>query len=121
MSHTPPAAADLAETAAEAIRDLNRVTRSMGGGLEYPGDAYTTVANLSALAMRLPQAFEQICGFIDRLDELGSLRSDNGPEDLAQRLEDLRSAMTLAGGWASALHTCLDQAHSALSPIGYAE
>jgi hypothetical protein len=121
MSYTSLTAVELSNTAAEAIRDLNHVTRQSSDGLEYPGDAYTTVANLSALAMRLPQAFDQIRDFIDRLDTKGHLRSDNGPDDLAQRLEDLRAGIAAASRCADALRTCLDQAHTALSPIGYAE
>ncbi|MFI2347161.1 hypothetical protein ACH492_08900 [Streptomyces sp. NPDC019443] len=121
MPHKPLTAAELSDAAAKAIRDLNHATRQTNGGLEYPGDAYTTVANLSTVAMRLPQAFDQIRDFIDRLGTKGHLQSDNGLDDLAQRLEDLRAAMATAGRCADALHTCLNQAHTALSPIGYAE
>ncbi|MFC5719880.1 hypothetical protein ACFP1Z_06765 [Streptomyces gamaensis] len=121
MPGKPPTAAELSDAAAEAIRALNHATRQTGHGLEYPGDAYTTVAHLSTLAMRLPQALDQIRDFIDRLHSKGHLRSDNGPDDLTQRLDDLRAGITAASRCADALHACLNQAHIALGPIGYVE
>ncbi len=121
MPKGPLTATELSDAAAEAIRDLNYATRQMSSGLEYPGDAYTTVANLSTLAMRLPQALGQIRDFIDRLHTQGHLRSDNAPDDLAQRLDDLRADIAAASRCADTLHTCLNQAHNALSPISYAE
>ncbi|MDW6061340.1 hypothetical protein SAZ11_29310 [Streptomyces sp. FXJ1.4098] len=120
-SQTSTTAAELSDAAAEAIRQLNHLTRQTGSGLEYPGDAYSTVANLSTLAMRLPQSLVQILAFMDRLGHEGHLRSDNGPGDLATRLEDLREGIAAAQRCAEALHVCLNRAHNALSPIGYAE
>ncbi|MFK4265347.1 hypothetical protein [Streptomyces milbemycinicus] len=121
MTSQTTTAAELSEAAAEAIRQLNHLTRQTGSGLEYPGDAYSTVANLSTLAMRLPQALDQIRAFMDRLGHEGHLRSYNGPGDLATRLEDLREGLAAANRCAEALHTCLNRAHNALSSIGYAE
>lgn len=113
-------AAELSDEAAEAIRRLNHLTREAGDGLEYPGDAYSTVANLKALVQRLPQTFEQILAFLTNLHDGGHLRSDRGPnadDDMAA----VKAALDWAADDARTLAECLDSAHSALSPIGYAE
>lgn len=115
----PSTPAQLAEQAAENIRALNHVTLPGRGELVYPSDAYSTVANLSDMAMRLPQALQQIRAFIDRLDEHQHLRSDHGPDDLAQRLADLRAALTDAEATADTLYNDLARAHAALGPIAW--
>ncbi|CAM5244574.1 hypothetical protein SANTM175S_09779 [Streptomyces antimycoticus] len=68
---------ELSDAAAEAIRQLNHAT-GKPDGLEYPGDAYSTVANLKTLVQRLPQALEQIEAFITGLHTDGHLTSDRG-------------------------------------------
>ncbi|WP_405778341.1 hypothetical protein [Streptomyces sp. NBC_00859] len=110
-------AASLADQAAETIRSLNYATLPNAGALAFPGDAYSTIGNLSILAMRLPQALHQIGAFIDRQHEIDSLYSDQGPEDLIARITNLRNATGDAVRAAEALYAALDQAHSALSPI----
>ncbi|QKV92304.1 hypothetical protein HUT19_11545 [Streptomyces sp. NA02950] len=112
-------AAELSDAAAEAIRQLNHLTRPAGNGLEYPGDAYSTVSNLKTLVQRLPQTFEQIFAFLADLHEGGNLRSDRGPnadDDVAA----VKAALDWAADDARNLAETLDSAHSALSPISYA-
>ncbi|MFI9765766.1 hypothetical protein ACIHJG_02710 [Streptomyces sp. NPDC052415] len=111
-------AAALADQAAETIRSLNYATLPDASGLAFPGDAYSTIGNLSTLAMRLPQALHQVQAFIDRQHENGDLYSDQGPEDLVARIASLRGATGDAVRAAEALLDALDQAHIALSPIG---
>ncbi|MFH8737842.1 hypothetical protein [Streptomyces sp. NPDC017964] len=111
-------AAALADQAAETIRSLNYATLPDAGGLAFPGDAYSTVGNLSTLAMRLPQALHQVRAFIDRQHENGELYSDQGPDDLTARIASLRDATDDAARAADALDAALEQAHVALSPIG---
>ncbi|QKV93966.1 hypothetical protein HUT19_21220 [Streptomyces sp. NA02950] len=111
-------AAELSEAAAEAIRQLNHATLKWGSGLEYPGDAYSTVANLKTLVQRLPQTFEQILAFLADLHDGGHLRSDRDPnadDDMAA----VKAALDWAADDARNLAGSLDSAHSALSPIGY--
>lgn len=117
----PQDAAHLADQAAEAIRALIHATLTPDDarGFTYPGDAYSTVGNLAILAQRLPQAFEQIQTFIDRLNTRGNLRSDKGPDDLPPRLDDLRATLTAAVNHAHGLADSLDMAHQALGPIAY--
>ncbi|MZD09136.1 hypothetical protein GTW43_29255 [Streptomyces sp. SID5785] len=111
-------AAALTDQAAETIRSLNYATLPEASGLAFPGDAYSTVGNLSMLAMRLPQALHQVQAFIDRQHESGDLYSDQGPDDLSARIASLRAATDDAARAAHTLYAALEQAHVALSPIG---
>ncbi|MFD6891932.1 hypothetical protein [Streptomyces sp. NPDC059957] len=111
---TAPAAAD---TASEAIRALNHLTRSPRDGFQYPGDAYSTVAALSEMAARLPQAIEQIAVFMKNLEAGEHLRSDKGT--LADDLQAVHDGLTVAAGAAQTLHGALDRAHQGLGPIAY--
>ncbi|WP_169317231.1 hypothetical protein [Actinacidiphila oryziradicis] len=117
MTDKPRTPADISDDAFEAIRDLNHATAE--GGLEYPGEAYATIDNLKVLAQQLPQALRQIREFLGRLEADGHLRTDNGPDDLAFRMEDLRTSLTTAACSADALYQNLDEAHNALRPITY--
>lgn len=122
MTTDPQAPARLADAAAEAVRSLNHATLSRrAAGWEYPGDAYSTVASLSAMAAMLPQALGQIEGFIGALGDADRLRSDKGPEDLPGRLTEFHDAMGAASRQARALYVALNQAHQLLGPVAYKE
>ncbi|RLL68396.1 hypothetical protein [Streptomyces sp. Z26] len=88
-----------ASQAAEAVRAVNHTTPS---GLEFPSDAYDTVAALGEVAERLPQALAQINAYLHAQQSAGRLRSDRGALDLDVELavEGLtnaaRSAQTTA-------------------------
>ncbi|MFG2986204.1 hypothetical protein ACGFYQ_33970 [Streptomyces sp. NPDC048258] len=116
---TDKTAAAVSDVAAEAIRDLNHLTRSAREGFEYPADAYSTVANLAAMAARLPQALDQLAAFIKGLEESGRLRSDK--DTLADDLEATYAGLTIAAGAAKTLQGALDRAHNGLGPIAYKE
>ena len=66
----------LADEAAEAIRAINHLTQgSPRDDWQYPGDVYSLVANLSQMAMMLPQALDQASRFITDLNERGTRQS----------------------------------------------
>ncbi|MBW1597919.1 DUF4011 domain-containing protein [Streptomyces sp. JJ38] len=116
----------LAFVAASAIRDLNHATWPGRGsqqpaGLEYPGDAYATVAGLKQLAQRLPQSIDQIQHFMERLEARGQLRTDESGKRLDLALRELRAGLDLARTAAESLENGLNTAHNALGPIGYAD
>ncbi|MBE4790261.1 hypothetical protein [Streptomyces caniscabiei] len=113
--------AQLSDDAYEAVRALNHATLSERDGWQYPGHAYSTVANLSALAGGLPQALGQLESLIGRLEDADRLKSDKGPEDLPSRLIDFHGAMGDAIRQAHALYKALDRAHQALGPLAYAD
>lgn len=109
--------ASLADAAANAVRALNHATLGRQADWEYPGDAYSVVANLSAMSMGLPQAIDQIRGLIDHLDTQGNLHSDKNTlaTDLALTYRGLDQAKAAA----EALYAALNRAHSGLGPIAY--
>lgn len=112
--------AELSDSAAEAVRALNHATLQQStNGWQYPGDAYSTVANLSALAGYLPQAIGQLESLMGSLEDGGRLRSDKGPEDLPGRLVEFHRAVADAISQAHGLRRALDQAHQALGSIAY--
>ncbi|MER6117319.1 hypothetical protein [Streptomyces sp. NPDC001743] len=113
---TIPSPQELADKAAEAVRDLNHATQAAKGNLSYPGDAYDVVASLKALTQRLPQSFEQLSRFLANLPS-GALTADYGEPD--EHLAEARSALASAVLVAQTLAEFLDRAHSALAPLGY--
>jgi hypothetical protein len=117
----PRTPAQLADDAAEAIRSLNHATMSARDGWVYPGDAYSTVAGLAAMARMLPQALVQMGRFMDALEETGRLTSDHGQADLPGRLEAFHGAMRNAEDHARILGRALDRAHQSLGPVAYKE
>lgn len=120
MSAKTPA--QLSDAAAESIRALNHVTlQQPNNGWVYPGDAYTTVANLSLLAGYLPQAIGQIESFIGALEDGENLRSDLGEEDLPGRLVGFHMTMADAINQAHNLRSALNKAHQLLGPLAYKE
>jgi hypothetical protein len=109
--------AQLADDAAEAVRAINHRTMSPGEDWQYPGDIYSLVANLSQMAMMLPQALEQASRMLADLNEGGHLRSDKDQleHDLGETfygLDDARNA-------AQKLYGSLNRAHQGLGPIAY--
>ncbi|MFK0282557.1 hypothetical protein ACIQVL_19105 [Streptomyces sp. NPDC090499] len=108
---------DLADQAAEAIRNLNHAIQSAKGELNYPSDAYELVASLKQLTQRLPQSFEQISRFLGALAKTGAVTADHGTPD--DHLAEARSGLASAALIAQTLTDHLGYAHSALGPIGY--
>ena len=111
--------AEHAEAAAEAIRALAHATWASGDdGWQYPSDAYDVVGSLDQMAMRLPQALDQIARHIQRLAEAGRVRSDNGG-DGATEVNDALMALERAHADAEQLEQRLATVHAALAPLSY--
>ncbi|MFF8610883.1 hypothetical protein ACF06X_33795 [Streptomyces sp. NPDC015346] len=106
-----------ADTAAEAIRAINHLTMSPRDGFQYPGDVYSLVADLSRMAMMLPQALEQASRLIDDLNAAGHLRSDK--DQLEHDLQNTFMGLEQARVAAEQLYGGLNRAHNGLGPIGY--
>jgi hypothetical protein len=105
--------AELADVAAEGIRSLNH---ALYAGFTYPGDAYSTVGELSRLASMLPQALTMIRGAVEKLEQDSALQSDRDTlaDDLARTYDGLQQAASNA----QALYESIRQAHAGLSHIG---
>ncbi|MFD9691334.1 hypothetical protein ACFWXO_36870 [Kitasatospora sp. NPDC059088] len=110
--------AEHADVAAEAIRAINHLTRISQVDWEYPGDAYSTVANLAAMVHRLPQALDQIAAFVTRLSEEDHLRADRDL-DPAALAASIRVGLNLAKGDAESLARRLDVVHGDLGPLAW--
>lgn len=113
-----PDPAKLADQAAEAIRALNHATQH-ADALPYPSSIYDTVGALQRMAYGLPQALGQLRDRLDRLHAGGHVTSDNGPQDLPERLRQTRAWLANAAAAADSLGRALDEAHSHLGPLGY--
>jgi hypothetical protein len=110
--------AQLADEAAEAIRAINHLTQGAPrDNWQYPGDVYSLVANLSQMAMMLPQALQQASRLIADLNEGGHLRSDK--DHLDQDLGDVFYGLDDARNAANKLYGSLSRAHNGLGPIAY--
>ncbi|MFC5027774.1 hypothetical protein ACQFX6_16890 [Streptomyces sp. DSM 41987] len=106
---------DSAHTAAEAVRTFNHAT--FPGSLLYPVQAYHSVASFKVMAQRLPQSFDQTSRALARLHADGVLTADYGRA--ADHVSEAVAALAEASRYAGMLADALDQAHNALSPIGY--
>jgi hypothetical protein len=115
----PKTPAQLADDAAEAVRSINHLTtrRPTGEGWEFPSDAYSVVGNLGTLAMRLPQALEQLTEFVVTLDADDHVLADDGAT--GDRLVALRAGTTDAVAAAEKLRSALDEMHAALAALAY--
>jgi hypothetical protein len=114
-----PTPKDHADTAAEAIHNLNHATLRPGDGWTEPADAHNVIGGLADTARRLPQTIDQIQLHLNRLDADGHLDSayrdhfDILPDLLTatrQRLADARRA-------AAALNRALDAAHATTASL----
>ncbi|MER7488737.1 hypothetical protein ABTY20_23090 [Streptomyces sp. NPDC126497] len=123
MTTTEPRTPDqLADAAAEAVRALAHATLSRpAAGWQYPDEARNVVANLAILAERLPQALGQVESFIGAHEDAGRLRSEHGPDDLAQRLLAFHGAVAGAIRHARALEAALGRAHQSLGAVSSTE
>lgn len=113
--------AELADEAAEAVRVLNHATmqKRVGGGWEYPSDAYDVIGDLSLIAMRLPQVLRQTGLFIDEFANDGRLGVDAGGTDVAGMQSDLGAALEDAMNAAAVLTKALMLAHNVSSHLTY--
>jgi hypothetical protein len=106
---------EVSDQAAEAIRKLNHMTLG-GAGLEYPGDLYTVVANLSTMAMRLPQLLSQLGQWLEREHEAGRVDHDSGG-NVAVSVATAQAELATADAAAGQLQLALDRAHNALGHL----
>jgi hypothetical protein len=116
MEKTP---AQYAEDAAEGVRAVNHVTLRDAEGWEFPCDAYDVVGGLSRVAMRMPQALQQVGKFIEGLASEGNVGVDAGGSDVAESQVDLQAALIDAVEAAENLRDALFRAHGVLSHLTY--
>jgi hypothetical protein len=70
---------ELAGRAAEAVRELNHLTRDPGA-FTGPAELYRLVGELAVLAGRLPQLLGQLDHWLQTEHDAGRVRSDTGTD-----------------------------------------
>ncbi len=102
--------------AAEAIRALNHATFPRAGGLVFPADAYDVLSALAVLAARLPQALDQLAGFLDTQCEHERIRVVDGEHrgDPVAAVTACAVHLEHAGAAAHRLQEALDAAAAAV-------
>jgi len=76
MTTTTIPTLDLADQAAQAVRELNHRTRG-AGAFTGPAELYRLVAELALLVGRLPQLLGQLDQWLHTEHDAGRLRTDN--------------------------------------------
>jgi hypothetical protein len=113
----PPALAQVAESAAEAVRTLNLRTMAGKGEPEYPADVYEIIGNLKAMADRLPQLLGQLAAWLESEHQAGRIAHDSGREDPGVYVARVRDALIFGSDRAGNLADELRQAHNACSGL----
>lgn len=106
--------AEVADQAAEAIRQLNH--KLIGAGLTYPADAYETIGNLRTLTDRLPQALGLIAKWLQQEHDRGTIAHDSGG-DVSEYALAVVDALRRAQEDAELLATALDGAHQSAAGL----
>jgi hypothetical protein len=106
-------AQEIAEHAAESVRELIHATQAAKGTLVYPSDVYEVATALETLAGRLPQAYTQFAKWLDQeADEQRvlvpeGLFTGDAPAAVATATHWLEEAGTLAEQMGLALANAL--------------
>lgn len=116
---TTARAVDLAASTSDAVRELNHLTQHRDA-LRSPAEVDRVVAELSAMAARLPQLLRQLGGWLNAEQDDGRVRSDN-PAAPGLIISWADSGLLAAARAADALGVELDAAHQHLSHLGAAE
>lgn len=111
-----PSTADLAATAAETIRQLNHHTLHPHA-LTAPAELDRAVAELAAMAWRLPQLLRQLDRWLQAEQHAGRIRADHAT-DPAPAVAHAAADLADAGRIAHELGRALDDAHQHLAHLG---
>ncbi|MFJ2818310.1 hypothetical protein [Streptomyces sp. NPDC087294] len=106
-------------TAADAVHAFNHTTLIGAGrpALAYPGTLHRTVDGFASLAIRLPQAFDQIGLALASLYQSGHLTADHGTP--TEHAGAAAMALRDAEHHANAMALCLQRAWTATNPLGW--
>jgi hypothetical protein len=111
-----PSTADLAATAAETIRQLNHHTLGPHA-LTAPAELDRAVAELAAMAWRLPQLLRQLDRWLQAEQHAGRIRSDEAT-DPKPVVAHATAHLAHAGHVVHELGRTLDDAHQHLAHLG---
>ena len=111
-----PTVLDLADRAAQAVRDLNHRTRH-ADAFTGPAQLYRLVGDLGLLVGGLPQLLGQLEGWLHAEHDAGRVRSDNHA-DPGPTVSDAADYLTEAGDAARDVASLLNGAHQHLAHLG---
>ena len=115
-SQTRASTAELAESAAQAVRELNHRTRSQDT-FTGPADLYRLAAELVLLVDGLPQLLGQLAHWLHTEHDAGRLRSDNAT-DPGPAVADATAELADGGAAARDLGRVLARAQQHLAHLG---
>ncbi len=111
-----PTVLDLADRAAQAVRDLNHRTRH-ADAFTGPAQLYRLVGDLGLLVGGLPQLLGQLEGWLHAEHDAGRVRSDNHA-DPGPAVSDAADDLAEAGDAARDVASLLNGAHQHLAQLG---
>jgi hypothetical protein len=118
-----PDAVELANRAAEAIRQLHHATgRGQAGrspGPRYPSDVCGILGALTLATHRLPQALQQLAGFLEAEAAASRVKSDSQPATVEGSVAKARSGISRASAYDERLASNLDAAQSATTWLAH--
>jgi hypothetical protein len=121
MAHRPTiveaSVVELAETAAQAIRCLNHLTRGHQAFTE-PAELSRLLAELTTMASGLPQLLDQLHRWLRHEHDAARLRADD--TDPGEPVSRAAAQLTRAGQTAQNLTAALDTAHQHLAHLATA-
>jgi hypothetical protein len=113
-----PTLAELAESAAEIIRELNHRTMPGKDELTNVTDVfYPIIGNLEMMAHRLPQLLDQLMAWLEREYHADRIVADPGARSTGVLALGVRDALTLAAGQAEQMGSQLGRAHCHIAKI----
>lgn len=107
---TSPAVLQLTKNAAEAIRELNQLTRFRDAFAD-PADLSRALAELTAVTSQLPQLLDQLQRWLRREHDAAPLHADTLDADADELVCLTTGRLTHASHSAHHLTTALDTAH----------
>ena len=107
---------ELADQAAQAVRELNHRTRG-AGTFTGPAEIYRLVAELALLVGGIPQLLGQLDQWLHNEHHAGHLRTDNRT-DPSRAVRDAAAQLTDAGDAANDLAQILVSAQQCLAHLG---
>lgn len=111
-----PTVLDLADRAAQAVRDLNHRTRH-ADAFTGPAQLYRLVGDLGLLVAGLPQLLGQLEGWLHTEHDAGRVRSDTHA-DPGPTVSDAADYLTEAGDAARDVASLSNGAHQHLAHLG---
>jgi hypothetical protein len=109
---TGPRLREAADTVAEGIAALHRLTLGPDDQLEGPADVQDVISSLSLALSRMPQLLGQLAVFLE-IEQVKGAVSDHKGGDAGEHVRAVSDALHRAGLDAEAMAAALDAAHEA--------